>query len=220
MLKLAAYPEPCSSVGRGRPGAARRGLLPARRGQPPFTATTPPSVFSSTMPNWRGRGMALLAATAASASSNALGDARGVERAGAHVPGQVWPPRWKTHDIAEQFEARLRQGRAAAVGSPIGLIVGLLIGLALALGVALYITKAPVPFINKVPQRTAEQDTPRPSATRPGTPTPRSAARPLHAPPVQPRPRPPVRRPQRRYPRWPWCRRLPPRRPARLRPWR
>ncbi|MCA0243124.1 MAG: SPOR domain-containing protein [Proteobacteria bacterium] len=39
-----------------------------------------------------------------------------------------------------------------------GLVAGLLIGLALALGVALYITKAPVPFVNKVPQRTAEQD--------------------------------------------------------------
>jgi cell division protein FtsN len=39
-----------------------------------------------------------------------------------------------------------------------GLVIGLLVGLALALGVALYITKAPVPFINKVPQRTAEQD--------------------------------------------------------------
>ena len=40
----------------------------------------------------------------------------------------------------------------------LGLIVGLLIGLALALGVALYVTKVPVPFVNKVPQRTAEQD--------------------------------------------------------------
>lgn len=40
----------------------------------------------------------------------------------------------------------------------LGLIVGLLIGLALALGVALYITKVPLPFIDKVPQRTAEQD--------------------------------------------------------------
>jgi cell division protein FtsN len=39
------------------------------------------------------------------------------------------------------------------------LVAGLLIGLALALGVALYITKAPVPFMNKVPLRTAEQDT-------------------------------------------------------------
>jgi len=41
----------------------------------------------------------------------------------------------------------------------IGLVVGLLVGLALALGVALYITKAPVPFVNKVPLRTADQDT-------------------------------------------------------------
>ena len=43
-------------------------------------------------------------------------------------------------------------------GFGMGLIVGLVIGLALALGVALYITKAPVPFVNKVPQRSAEQD--------------------------------------------------------------
>lgn len=39
-----------------------------------------------------------------------------------------------------------------------GMIVGLLIGLSLALGVALYVTKVPVPFVNKVPQRTADQD--------------------------------------------------------------
>jgi cell division protein FtsN len=43
-------------------------------------------------------------------------------------------------------------------GFVLGLIVGLLAGLALALGVALYITKAPVPFVNKVPLRTADQD--------------------------------------------------------------
>ena len=43
-------------------------------------------------------------------------------------------------------------------GFAVGLIVGLLIGLVLALGVALYVTKVPVPFVNKVPQRTAEQD--------------------------------------------------------------
>lgn len=43
-------------------------------------------------------------------------------------------------------------------GFVMGIVAGLLIGLALALGVALYITKAPVPFIDKVPQRTAEQD--------------------------------------------------------------
>jgi cell division protein FtsN len=43
-------------------------------------------------------------------------------------------------------------------GFAVGLIIGLLIGLALALGVALYVTKVPVPFINKVPQRTAGQD--------------------------------------------------------------
>lgn len=43
-------------------------------------------------------------------------------------------------------------------GFAIGLVVGLLVGLALALGVALYIAKVPVPFVDKLPQRTAEQD--------------------------------------------------------------
>ena len=43
-------------------------------------------------------------------------------------------------------------------GFVLGVVTGLLVGLALALGVALYITKAPIPFMNKVPQRTAEQD--------------------------------------------------------------
>ena len=49
---------------------------------------------------------------------------------------------------------RSRQGG----GFMAGLIIGLLIGLAIALGVALYVAKVPVPFLDKVPQRTAEQD--------------------------------------------------------------
>ena len=43
-------------------------------------------------------------------------------------------------------------------GFLMGLIVGLLSGLALALAVALYITKVPIPFVNKVPARTGERD--------------------------------------------------------------
>ncbi|MFO0124275.1 MAG: SPOR domain-containing protein [Inhella sp.] len=43
-------------------------------------------------------------------------------------------------------------------GFGLGLIVGLLLGLAVALGVALYVTKVPIPFVDKVPQRSAEQD--------------------------------------------------------------
>lgn len=43
-------------------------------------------------------------------------------------------------------------------GFALGLVAGVMIGLALALGVALYITKVPVPFVDKVPQRTPEQD--------------------------------------------------------------
>lgn len=52
-----------------------------------------------------------------------------------------------------------KSGRAGSRGGfAIGLVAGLLIGLALALGVALYITKVPVPFVDKLPQRTDEQD--------------------------------------------------------------
>ncbi len=54
----------------------------------------------------------------------------------------------------KQQQRATRQGGGFAMG----LIVGLLVGLALALGVALYVTKVPVPFINKVPQRSAEHD--------------------------------------------------------------
>jgi len=43
-------------------------------------------------------------------------------------------------------------------GFLMGLVVGLLIGLAAALAVALYVTKAPNPFVNKVPARTPTQD--------------------------------------------------------------
>ena len=43
-------------------------------------------------------------------------------------------------------------------GFLVGLLVGLMIGLALALGVALYVAKVPVPFMNKVPQRSAAED--------------------------------------------------------------
>ncbi|HSI47718.1 MAG TPA: SPOR domain-containing protein [Ideonella sp.] len=48
--------------------------------------------------------------------------------------------------------------RAQRGGFWLGLIVGLLVGLAVALGVALYIAKVPVPFVDKVGHRSAEQD--------------------------------------------------------------
>lgn len=55
---------------------------------------------------------------------------------------------------------------AQSGGFAVGLVVGLLIGLALALGVALYVTKVPIPFVNKVPQRSAEQDEAEAERTR------------------------------------------------------
>ena len=73
----------------------------------------------------------------------------------------------------------------------LGMIVGLLVGLALALGVALYVTKVPVPFVNKVPSRTAEQDAAEAERNRnwdPNTPLQgRNAPKPAPAP-TQPEP--------------------------------
>ena len=40
----------------------------------------------------------------------------------------------------------------------VGFILGLVVGLAIALGVAVYVTKVPVPFLNKGMNRSAEQD--------------------------------------------------------------
>ncbi|MDE2080446.1 MAG: SPOR domain-containing protein [Burkholderiales bacterium] len=48
--------------------------------------------------------------------------------------------------------------KAQRGGFVLGLVVGLLLGLAVALGVALYITKTPVPFIDKVPPHSPEAD--------------------------------------------------------------
>ncbi len=43
-------------------------------------------------------------------------------------------------------------------GTLLGLIIGLVLGLGIALGVAVYVTKVPVPFMNKSQSRSAEQD--------------------------------------------------------------
>nr|MBP7645305.1 sporulation protein [Comamonas sp.] len=41
-------------------------------------------------------------------------------------------------------------------GTILGLIIGLILGLGIALGVAVYVTKVPVPFLNKGDQRNTE----------------------------------------------------------------
>ncbi len=43
-------------------------------------------------------------------------------------------------------------------GTVVGIIVGILLGLCAALAVAIYVTKVPVPFVNKPPVRSAQQD--------------------------------------------------------------
>lgn len=81
-------------------------------------------------------------------------------------------------------------------GFLLGFIVGLLLGLAIALGVALYVAKVPIPFVDKVPQRSAEADAKEaaankdwnPNAALPGTgkaPKPAAAASGVVAAPAQ-----------------------------------
>jgi len=43
-------------------------------------------------------------------------------------------------------------------GTILGFIIGVVVGLGIALGVAVYVTKVPVPFMNKGQSRSAEQD--------------------------------------------------------------
>ena len=43
-------------------------------------------------------------------------------------------------------------------GTLVGFIIGLVVGLAVALGVAVYVTKVPIPFMNKGQIRSADQD--------------------------------------------------------------
>lgn len=81
-------------------------------------------------------------------------------------------------------------------GFLVGLVIGLLIGLAAALAVALYVTKVPIPFIDKVPNRTADQDAAEaarnknwdPNAALNGKPATRPPAAPTAPPPLLPPP--------------------------------
>ena len=43
-------------------------------------------------------------------------------------------------------------------GTVVGFVVGVVVGLGLALAVAVYVTKVPIPFLNKGPSRTSDQD--------------------------------------------------------------
>jgi cell division protein FtsN len=73
------------------------------------------------------------------------------------------------------------QKKSQRGGFAIGLVVGLLAGLVVALAVAWYVNQVPVPFINKLPQRSAEQDAAEAERNRtwdPNAPlSPKTAAR-------------------------------------------
>ena len=142
LRKLADYGP--MLVGRGRhAGAARGRVLPARAG-----GGLPQLLRRGAIPRRRSR-----------AGARAPGLARG--DAPDH-PQRARRPRRRragAHDERDGHGMKAFPTRAAQHGGfLIGLVVGLLIGLAAALAVALYVTKAPNPFVNKVPARTPTQD--------------------------------------------------------------
>jgi cell division protein FtsN len=67
-------------------------------------------------------------------------------------------------------------------GFAIGLVAGVVIGLALALAVAVYVTKVPVPFVDKVPQRNATRDAADAEKSRNWDPNAPLLMKPLAAP--------------------------------------
>ena len=86
----------------------------------------------------------------------------------------------------------------------VGIIIGVVLGLAAALAVAVYVTKVPVPFLNKGQNRTAEQDAAEVRKNRdwdpnaplygknPAKPLPPAPGGVVPAPPVATIPAPPV----------------------------
>lgn len=60
-----------------------------------------------------------------------------------------------TYLLAHSTKQRMNQQRG---GTFLGIIIGVVFGLAAALGVAVYVTKVPIPFINKGQTRSTEQD--------------------------------------------------------------
>jgi cell division protein FtsN len=94
----------------------------------------------------------------------------------------------------------------------VGIIIGVVLGLAAALAVAVYVTKVPVPFLNKGQSRTAEQDAAEirknkdwdPNAPlygkNPAKPAPPAPAIVASAPAVATVPAPPIARPDKAPP--------------------
>jgi cell division protein FtsN len=73
-----------------------------------------------------------------------------------HKPMQIFKEITQ-HISAQMHQQTLCLGRQSG-GTILGFILGLLVGLVISLGVAVYVTKVPIPFLNKSVSRTAEQD--------------------------------------------------------------
>ena len=139
MLQLAKYPEMLRDA---------RAAISRRTTSPSTCANWPPPTIATMMPSaswWTTRSCAM--------------------------PGWPWSPptrpgvaQWPGGAGRRVPRARCERQECKAVknsqrGSVIvGIIIGVVLGLAAALAVAVYVTKVPIPFLNKGQSRTAEQD--------------------------------------------------------------
>src|SRR5438046_10350127 len=69
-----------------------------------------------------------------------------------------WPGCAGRERAAQDVSGNLQVKRQQRGNTLVGIIIGVVLGLAAALAVAVYVTKVPVPFVNKGPSRSPEQD--------------------------------------------------------------
>ncbi len=88
-----------------------------------------------------------------------------------------------SHTVPRRIALRFASGRQRG-GFVLGAIIGLLVGLVLALGVAMYVTKVPVPFVERVLPHTAEQEAAEAERNRNWDPNGGLANKPTNLPPA------------------------------------
>ncbi len=82
------------------------------------------------------------------------------------------------------MKTALRPARAQRGGTLVGFVVGLLVGLGIALSVAVYVTRVPVPFVDRGVSRSPAQDAEEAERNKGWNPNAQIAGKPLPAPSI------------------------------------
>lgn len=81
-----------------------------------------------------------------------------VSKAGNGKPGRSAKAPGRADAAGAATKAAPPKGRRQRGGTLVGLIIGVVLGLGMGLAVAVYVTKVPIPFVDRGPARTPEQD--------------------------------------------------------------